>query len=72
GMDLSGLQYDTLYPTGQVRIEIKGNKHSFKILSDQAYDYIDEQEALDALPNDAALLYHGSLITRNPVSYAWP
>lgn len=66
GMDASGLQLDSMHPTGKVTIELSGNGHSFDIIPDQAYDYID-REALPPLPDDA-LFYHGSLAARSPVS----
>jgi len=66
GMDTSGLQLDSLRPTGKVTITLSGNSHSFEIMPDQAYDYIG-RDALPPLP-DAALFYHGSLATRSPVS----
>ena len=66
GMDASGLQLDSLHPTGKVTITTSGNSHSFEIIPDQAYDYID-QGALPPLP-DSTLFYHGSLAARSPVS----
>ncbi len=66
GMDTSGLQLDSSHPTGKVTITMSGNSHSFEIIPDQAYDYI-TPDALPPLP-DTALLYHGSLVARNPVS----
>ena len=66
GMDTSGLQLDSMHPTGKVTITMSGNSHSFEIIPDQAYDYIN-QDALPPLP-DTALLYHGSLAARSPAS----
>jgi fructokinase len=66
GMDASGLQLDSAHPTGKVTITMSGNSHSFEIIPDQAYDYID-QGALPPLP-DSTLFYHGSLAARSPVS----
>jgi len=66
GMDASGLQLDSAHPTGKVSITMSGNSHSFEIIPDQAYDYID-QGALPPLP-DSTLFYHGSLAARSPVS----
>lgn len=39
-MDVSGLQIDALYPTGQVKIHLTESGHRFEILQDQAYDHI--------------------------------
>ncbi len=66
GMDASGLQLDSLHPTGKVTITMSGNCHSFEIIPGQAYDYID-RDSLPPLP-ETALFYHGSLAARNPVS----
>jgi fructokinase len=66
GMDTSGLQLDSSYPTGEVTITMSGNSHSFEILPDKAYDHID-RESLPPLP-ETALFYHGSLAARSPVS----
>ncbi len=71
GLDISGLQTDSLRPTGQVKVEMSGTSHSFEILPDQAYDHIDADEALAALSGVyGALFYHGGLIARAPVSKA--
>ena len=66
GMDTSGLQLDSSHPTGKVTITMSGNSHSFEIIPDQAYDYID-RDSLPPLP-ETALFYHGSLAARSPVS----
>jgi len=66
GMDASGLQLDSLHPTGKVTITLSDNSHSFEIIPDQAYDYI-ARDALPPLP-DNTLFYHGSLAARSPVS----
>jgi fructokinase len=66
GMDTSGLQLDSSYPTGKVTITLSGDSHSFEIIPGQAYDYID-RDALPPLP-ETALFYHGSLAARSPVS----
>ncbi len=70
-MDLTGLQSDKTYPSGQVRIQldIKGIP-KYDILPQQAYDFIDE-EALNLLQKDTfSLIYHGSLIERERGSSA--
>ncbi|HHH44803.1 MAG TPA: carbohydrate kinase [Gammaproteobacteria bacterium] len=66
GMDCSGLQTDPSHPTGRVNITLNDDGHSFDILPEQAYDYID-CDALPPIPENA-LFYHGSLAARNPVS----
>jgi len=65
GMSTAGLQHDLEHPTGTVRIALVGaGGHTFDILPDQAYDHIDPAAARHALPADAGVLYHGSLIRR--------
>lgn len=39
-MDVSGLQIDAKYPTGQVKVKMTSDGHQFEILEDQAYDHI--------------------------------
>jgi fructokinase len=66
GMDISGLQLDSLYPTGKVDIRFDDGEPHFAIIADQAYDFIDAA-SLPPIPG-GALLYHGSLALRNAVS----
>jgi fructokinase len=69
GMDMSGLQVDPHHPTGIVKIAMQGTSHTFDILPEQAYDYIDAEQALHQLHNnEVGLLYFGSLIERSSVS----
>jgi fructokinase len=65
-MDLAGVQLDSAHPTGTVEVHIENNEPHYDIVEHSAWDYIDA----DALPpiNNAALLYHGSLAIRSPVS----
>lgn len=71
GMDLSGLQLDHDHPTGIVQIAMQGKSHTFDILAEQAYDYIDAETALSQLnEGHFGLLYFGSLIERSPISRA--
>jgi len=68
-MDLAGLQLDSEHPTGIVQIAMQGKSHTFDILADQAYDYIEASPALSLLQqDDFALFYFGSLIERSPCS----
>ena len=66
GMSLSGLQVDTLYPTGKVAIQINSGEPSYDILDQQAYDFIDANQ-LD-LSKAYDVIYHGSLALRHTVS----
>ncbi len=65
-MECAGLQMDSAHPTGTVQVTINAGEPAFDIVSDRAYDFIDD----NALPPVAVapLLYHGSLALRNPVS----
>ncbi len=65
GMQCGGVQRDALHPTGQVEVLCANGQHSFSILPDQAYDFIE----VDSLPRcPFGLLYYGSLIQRHAVS----
>lgn len=69
GMDLAGLQRDDAHPTGAVEVALHNGQPSYTILSEQAYDFIDADQARSSLANvDGALLYHGTLIARSKVS----
>jgi len=69
GMDDAGIQQDELHPTGQVQVILHQHQPTFSILPDQAYDFIDAEQAL-RLFRDApfCMLYHGSLITRSSIA----
>jgi fructokinase len=66
GMDLSGLQTDSQYPTGVVDVSFNQGEPHYHIVPDSAWDYI-HAEGLPALPA-TGLLYHGSLALRQVVS----
>jgi fructokinase len=65
-MDTAGLQLDSAHPTGTVEVSIENDEPHYDIVEQRAWDFIDA----DSLPplSDAALLYHGSLALRSPVS----
>jgi fructokinase len=66
-MDTSGLQLDSQRPTGTVTVTFQGGEPGFDIVNNCAYDYIE----VESIPQvNAALLYHGTLILRNPASAA--
>ncbi len=67
GMRLDGLQTDPVHPTGRVTVSLRDGEPSFDIVSDSAWDFIAADELPDLIP---ALVYHGSLALRNPVSAA--
>lgn len=65
GMTQDGLQLDPVRPTGRVAITLKDGEPSYDIVANSAFDAI----APDALPPvEPALIYHGSLAFRNPIS----
>ncbi|ALP53164.1 hypothetical protein Tel_08345 [Candidatus Tenderia electrophaga] len=66
GMDVSGLQRDDSHPTGQVIVTIEDGEPHYDIKRDVAYDFI--QAAAFPAIDQPALLYHGTLALRNPVS----
>jgi len=69
GMDTQGVQRDGRHPTGRVQISMQGKAHTFDILPDQAYDFIDANAAATAARQaQASVIYYGSLVSRNPVS----
>ena len=69
GMDTRGLQRDGTYPTGEVHVTLEGDEPHFEILPQQAYDYIDPHEALQAAAGEkVSLVYQGTLAARSPVS----
>lgn len=71
GMDVSGLQTTNPdYPTGAVEVGFHDGEPHYTITPDSAWDFI-RAEKLPP-PPAAALLYHGSLALRQPVSrHAW-
>lgn len=69
GMDTSGIQRDHEYPTGTVKVTLPDGQPHFEIRPDQAFDYLTWPEIAHLLDYELpALLYHGSLIARLPVS----
>ena len=66
GMDITGVQVDEEFPTGQVEVTFKDNEPSYNIVNNSAYDFISAQE----LPENVldGILYHGSLSLRNEES----
>ena len=68
-MDRDGIQRDKVYPTGGVEISMHGTDHRFDIRAEQAYDHIEFEPLHDAVDGrNLSLIYHGSLIARNPAS----
>ncbi|MCO5762707.1 MAG: PfkB family carbohydrate kinase [Chromatiaceae bacterium] len=67
GMRLDGLQSDPVHPTGRVTVSLRDGEPSFDIVTDSAWDFIAADELPDLIP---AIVYHGSLALRNPVSAA--
>jgi len=66
GMTVETVQIDPDYPTGTVEVTINNNEPGYKILADQAYDFIAAQQLNPA--NQYSVIYHGTLALRNRVS----
>lgn len=66
GMDISGLQLDSIHPTGSVEVSFSDGEPHYDIVDERAYDYIDAA----SLPTLEAggVLYHGTLALRNRTS----
>ncbi len=69
GLPVDAVQVDPERPTGVVAVQVKDGEPSYNILPEQAYDFIDADEAQAALRQTrGALVYHGSLILRSAAS----
>jgi len=66
GMDCSGLQRDTLHPTGIVQVTFEDGEPAYEIVDKAAYDFIDVSQIPQL--DGGWLLYHGSLILRHTSS----
>lgn len=70
GMTTEGVQQDSSHPTGQVIVHIEEGGHRFEIPPDQAYDFINAQDAKkNVLSSAPSLIYFGSLAQRHDVSF---
>ncbi|MFQ3613585.1 MAG: PfkB family carbohydrate kinase, partial [Cyanobacteriota bacterium] len=69
GLSSVALQWDPIHPTGTVQVELDGQGiPSYRILANQAYDYIDlDAEQLRTLR--PSLLYRGSLAARTEAAH---
>jgi len=68
-LDVSGIQLDPIYPTGQVTVHLENDGHRFEINADQAYDHIhagDTKLKILAVKPDFA--YFGTLVQRSAES----
>lgn len=65
-MSLSGLETDSVYPTGVVTVKFDNNEPQYEIVENSAYDFI-EGSVLNQLTDDT-ILYHGTLALRNQKS----
>jgi fructokinase len=65
-MDVSGLQIDAKYPTGQVKVKMTSDGHQFEILEDQAYDNIHAGIThMVTMSLKPEMVYFGTLAQRN-------
>ena len=72
GMDDSGLQSNDFH-SGKVDVSFDDGEPSYEIAPDQAWDYLSVDDLPPQKPNaqeEFTILYHGSLIWRNPTSRA--
>ena len=67
GMTTAGLQKDSAYHTGEVSITLQQGQPKFDILPNRAYDHI---QSMGIPPVQPSLLYHGTLVLRQPESAA--
>ena len=67
-MSREALQTDGEHPKGSVLVLIHDGEPHYEIIADSAYDFIDE-DLLDKKVIQG-ILYHGSLVVRNPVAPA--
>lgn len=68
GMNKSGVQTDSEYPTGRVSVGMHDNEPRYTIESDQAYDFINPPASKVIQNAGQTILYHGSLALRNEKS----
>jgi fructokinase len=61
GMVTDGLQTDSDYPTGEVKVTLDQGQPAYEIVIDSAYDHI---QAVEIPVSAHSLLYHGSLALR--------
>jgi len=66
GMDTDSLQIDAQHPTGRVDVVLMDDEPHYTITPNCAYDFIDVAEIKN--PAAKAILYHGTLALRNPVT----
>ena len=67
GMSTIALQADPQHPTGSVEVTLVDGEPAYRILPDQAYDFISPAADDDAVACE--LLYHGTLALRNAQSH---
>jgi fructokinase len=69
GMTTKGVQVDSTYPTGIVQVTLHNGQPEFSIVPEQAYDYINSEQALSEVRQGTfSLLYRGTLISRRQES----
>lgn len=71
GLETTLVQRDQAHPTGTVQVSVTNGSPHFEIPPEQAYDYINGDQAIQNLDGTScALLYHGTLALRHTVSRA--
>ncbi|HYE34575.1 PfkB family carbohydrate kinase [Methylocaldum sp.] len=66
-LDEQGVQTDPERITGAVQVQLERGEPVFRIEPDRAYDFIEAHD-VPQFPMGGAILYHGTLAVRNPVS----
>jgi len=65
GMDISGMQFDPIHPTGQVKVLLENGSPSYEIIPNQAYDHISMAITHETVVEiEPALAYFGTLAQR--------
>lgn len=63
------IQQDVMYPTGIVKVAFSSNNEpSYTIVQPAAWDFIEYNDTLQQLVQNASIFVHGSLIARHSVS----
>jgi len=69
GLDTAGVQIDSTRPTGTVRVCMDSGQPRYQIPPNQAFDFIDADQAISAVAGEEfSLLHHGTLAMRLPAS----
>jgi len=66
GVNLAGVQIDSMRPTGTVQVAVTANENYYTIADDQAWDHLQQEPAIEACAAISAdYLYFGTLAQRS-------